>query len=260
MKIKFSIPLSQIKSKLIGTTLIIIGCIIIIINQTTFYIKIGFSAILIGILAILILPGRIIPKTISDAQIEGDMEIIKKLIKELNLQGNAIFLPRPSNTSEERILIPPNKSRVIKIPKNAYEKVFLTGNNKKNLGISIPPSGLKLLEKLGENGSFENINIENIDEKLQRFKEMKLLNSVSFKGKQNEWKLEITKPHLFCPHDQTLCQQYPCPTCSALLTLISRMTNNSDKRLWINNVKHNGEKVTFYLNFINKKNIGGKKC
>ena len=99
---------------------------------------------------------------------------------------------------------------------------------------------------------------ENIEEKLQKFVGMNLLKSITLKKEQNNWKLELEKP-IFCPNDQKLCRQYPCPTCSAILTAITRASNASNQKLWINNAIHNGKKITFYLNFINMKTKKGEK-
>ncbi|HID25856.1 MAG TPA: hypothetical protein EYP23_05290 [Thermoplasmata archaeon] len=241
-----------------GFTLIIVG-IISIINATPLTIKIGFASILIGLFMICIVTERSIPVEISDAVLRGNIDAIRRIIRDLNLNGNAIFLPETDKLSEERVFIPPNKTGVIRIPEIHADDIFLTymdGKNLKTLGVSIPPSGLILLKELERYEDFKDVNMENLDEKLQKFVETELLKSVSFKKYQNGWKLNLDKP-LFCLHDENLCQQYPCPTCSAILTLISRASNSPEKRLWINQVTHNCEKVTFYLNFINRRPQGG---
>lgn len=247
-----------VRARIIGVILIIVG-IISIINATPLTIKIGFASILIGLFTICIVTERSIPVKISDAALRGNLDAIRRIIRDLNLSGNAVFLPKTDELTEERVFIPPNKTGVIQIPEIHADDVFLTymdGKNLKTLGVSIPSSGLKLLKELEGYEDFKDVNMENLDEKFQVFVETELLKSVSFKKYQNGWKLELEKP-LFCVHDETLCQQYPCPTCSALLTLVSRASNSPEKRLWINQVTHNGEKVTFHLNFINRRPQGG---
>lgn len=198
-----------------------------------------------------------IPKEISDDQIEGNIDAVKKIMKELHLNGNAVFLSKSDVLDEERVLIPPNKSGIIKIPNIDNDRVFLTGPDRKNLGISIPPSGLKLLNELEKDENFENTEMENIEEKLQKFVGINLLSSVSFKKRGDGWELELDKP-TFCPNDKNLCRQYPCPPCSAVITAITRASKLSDKKLWINNTTHNGKKIKFHLNFINMKTKQGE--
>lgn len=182
---------------------------------------------------------------------------LKKLIRELDLRGNAVFISKTGNLTEERIFIPPNNSAIIQIPAIDNENVLLTGVDDRNLGISIPPSGLQLLNEIEKEEKLEKINIEDIDEKLQLLVGMDLIKSLSLKKVKNCWELELEKP-VFCPNDPDLCKQYPCPACSAILTAIARTSNDPDYKLWIKDTKHNAKKITFYLYFINKKTRCGE--
>lgn len=249
MKQNLSINQSNVRAKIIGITFIIIGIgflLSYLFNHTPLSMKIGFASIFIGLFMILMITEKSISKKTSDVQIEGNMNVIKKIIKELNLNGNAVFLPKSDTLTEERILIPPNETGIIKIPTIDNNNVFLKGPNEENLGISIPPAGLKLLKEIEKDGNFKNTDIENIDEKLQIFVGMNLLKSVSFKKQQNGWKLEIEKP-MFCNNGQNLHMQYPGPTCSAVLTIITRALN---QKIRIYDATRNGEKITFHINVI----------
>ena len=257
MKKQFSITQSHIRAKIIGIIFIAIG-VIFFINPTSLDIKIGFASILIGIFMIFMITEKSVPKKTSDAEIKGNLDAVKNIIRELHLDGHAIFLPKSDILTEERILIPPDKSGIIRIPNIDNNHVFLMGKDGKNLGVAIPPSGLNLLKELEKNEDFENNGVENIDEKLQKFVGMNLLTSISLKKLRSGFKLEMNKP-LSCPNDQNLCTQYPCPTCSAVLTAISRASTASQKKLWINRTTHNGKKVTFYLNFIDQRSTQGNE-
>jgi len=255
LKRRFSITQSHIRAKIIGTIFIIIGIGFLLgyfFNPTPLNMKMGFASILVGTIMIFLITDRSVPKITSDANIEGSIDAVKKIIRELHLDGNAVFLPKSDILTEERILIPPNKAGIIKVPNIGDDDVFLTGTDGGNLGISIPPSGLKLLKEIEKDEDFENTDMGSIGEKLQKFVGMNLLKSVLFKKEQSGWKLELEKP-IFCPNDQKLCRQYPCPTCSAVLTAIARASNVSNQKLWINNTTHNGKKITFHINFINKR-------
>ena len=54
----------------------------------------------------------------------------------------------------------------------------------------------------------------------------------------------IIKKLVFCRENQNLCQQYPCPICSAAIIAIVHATKKTVK---IIDAKIEGEKVTFYL-------------
>jgi hypothetical protein len=220
------------------------------LNPTSLNIKIAFASILIGLFMIFMITEKTIPKNLSNAQMEGDINIAEKLISQMNLEGNAIFLPKSDTLSEERIFIPPNRLGLIKIPNIADNNIILKGKDNVNYGLSVPPSGLKLLEKIEKNIDFENTNFKSLEEKLQIFVGMDLLKSISFKKNKNGWRLEIDKP-MFCNNGQSLHMQYPCPTCSAVITAITRSFNKKIRIYYV--TTHEGQKVTYYLNFIRRK-------
>jgi len=240
---KQSISLKQphIRAKITGITLIITGISFLLVN-TTLYIKLGFASILIGLFMIFMITEKSIPKNISDAQIEGNLNTIKRITKNLNLTGNALFLPKSDIRTEERIFIPLNKNNK-ETPDFDDELVFSTGADGKSLGIAVPPSGLKLLGEIEKQADFENITLDDVEESLQTFVGMDLLKSITIKKAEDKWMLELEKP-VFCPKDHSLCNQYPCPTCSAVLTAVTRAAK---KKVWVTDTTHNGKKVIFHL-------------
>lgn len=240
---KQSISLKQphIRAKIIGITLMIIGISFLLVN-TALYIKLGFASILIGLFMIFMITERSIPKNISDAQIEGNLDTIKSITKNLNLTGNALFLPKSDIRTEERIFIPLNENNK-ETPDIDDDFVFSTGTDGKSLGIAVPPSGLKLLKEIEKQTDFENIALDEVEESLQTFVGMDLFRSVALKKVEDGWRLELEKP-VFCTNDQALCNQYPCPTCSAVLTAVTRA---SKQKVWITDTTHNGKKVIFHL-------------
>ena len=242
MKRSVSLHQPHVKAKIIGVILIAIGIAFLLYDPGELHLKIGFASILIGIFMVFMITERSVPKTISDAQIEGNLDAVKSITKELNLAGNAVFVPKSHILSQERLFIPLTTTD-IKLPEIDDDLVFSTGGDGKSLGIAIPPSGLKLLQEIQGETDFENTGLEGVEEKLQTFVGMNLLKSVSFKKGEDGWKLELEKP-LFCVNDETLCKQYPCPTCSAVLSAI---TQASKQKIWIHDAINNGKKTTFHL-------------
>ena len=238
---------SNTRAKIIGVILIIIGAIFLL-NPTDLNIKIGFIFMYLGLFMIFLITEKSIPKKISDALIEVNIDTVNKLTKELNLQGNAIFLPKSENLTEERIFIPPNKSGVLKIPEINDDNIILIGQDEKILGIAIPPSGLKLLNEIEKDKAFKNIKIENLEEKLQLFVGLNLLKSISFKKQKNGWNLEIENIR-FNNDNYKQNNQYPYPICSAAITMITRVLNERN-RIYL--TTYDGKKITFHLNLIKK--------
>ena len=241
MKLNISINQPNVRAKILGLILILFGISLFFI-QGEIYIKISFSLILIGLLLIFLITEKTIPNIISKTQIEGNYNAIKKITENLNLNGNAIFLPKSDILNEERVFIPLENDN-IKIPEIHDDFVFSTGMDGESLGISLPPSGLKLLEIVQKEIDIENIGEENIDEFLQIFIGLELVGSVKKIKKDNKWKLEIAKP-IFCNKNLSMCKKYPCPVCSAILT---GLTKALGKKIRIINVEFNKNKIIFYL-------------
>lgn len=230
------------RAKIIGGFLIAIG-LVMLINPIPLFVKLSFTAILIGVFMILLITERSIPIRISDAQLEGNLSFIKKMTKELKLAGNAIFLPKSKLLSEERVFIPVQKKNGTRLPYIDNEVVFSTGTDGKILGISVPPSGLELLKEIESEVSFHDSDLENIEEKLQTFVGINILKSVTFKKESNGWKLEL-EHYEPCSSDQPTCTQYPCSACSAVLTAI---TQAAKEKIEIQEETQKGKKTIFHL-------------
>lgn len=254
MKQRFTVNKPKyIRTKIIGIILILIGVYFFLITRnlvfipdilpfisTNLQIKISFTSFLIGIFWIFLIPEKSIPKNLSDALNKGTFGAIEKLLK--GLLGKAVFLPKSEILSEERIYIPQNKYDD-KPPYVDSNSVFLRKLNVEKLGISLPSSGLKLLEEIEKEVNFEDIGIENVEESLDKFIGLNLVKSIILKKHKDTYKLIIKKP-VSCRENQNLCQQYPCPICSAAITAIVHATNKTVK---IIDAKIKGEKITFNL-------------
>lgn len=232
----------NIRAKIIGVVLIAIG-LALLINPTPLFIKLAFATILIGVFMILLITEQSVPRKISDAQIEGNLLFVKKMTKALKLAGNAIFLPKSSVLSEERVYIPAQKTTVASLPFIDDETVLTIRPDDEIIGISVPPAGLGLLKEIKKERSFHDTDLENIEENLQTFVGMNILKSVVLKKESNGWKLELEHEEPCCTDNPT-CNQYPCAACSAVLTAI---TQASKEKIRILETAHNGRKTVFHL-------------
>jgi len=192
---------------------------------------------------ILLITEQTIPRRISNAQLEGNLAFVNKMTTDLKLAGQAIFLPKSAILSEERIYIPVDNTPRTYVPFVDDNMVLNLRKDGEVLGISLPPSGLALLRKIQADTSFEKIGLENVEEKLQSFVGLNLLRSVTLKKEQNGWKLELERPEA-CTTEQPTCSQYPCATCSAVLTAI---TQAAGEKIWVQDTHRMGAKTIFHL-------------
>ncbi len=231
----------QMKAKLLGIPLIIVGIALIFLANDAFQI-LGFSSILIGLFMIVMITEKTVPALISNAQITGYTDAVHQIIQQLNLRGKAVFLPKNGIRTEERVFIPLQDSE-LNLPQIDNDIVFATGTDGTSIGISLPPSGLSILKEVEKEVLFDETTIENLEEKLQVFVGKDVLKSISLKQKDGQWTISLEKP-LYCTKNELLCNQYPCPSCSAILTAISKATHH---KIHIENTLHQGKKTTFYF-------------
>lgn len=232
----------DVRAKIIGVTLMIIG-LLLLLFRNALLLKFSFALIVISVLMILLITEESVPRKISSAQVEGSLAFVNRMVKELKLAGNAVFLPKSRLLSEERVFIPAQKTTEAVLPFIDDEVVISTGADGEKRGISVPPSGLPLLKKVETEASFDRIGLENVEEQLQTFVGMNILKSVTLKKVQTGWKLELERPEP-CRTQQPTCDQYPCATCSAVLTAI---TQASQERIWVLNTARVGSKTIFHL-------------
>lgn len=226
----------DIRAKIIGVTLIEIG-LVLLLFRTDLLLKFSFALIVIGILLIFLVNEQSIPRKISSAQVEGSLAFVNKMISELELQGNAVFLPKSRLLNEERVFIPSSSTTNMLLP-YIDDDVVVT-----KAGLSLPPSGLPLLKKIEVETTFNGIGLDNVEEKLQTFVGMNILKSVSLKKQPNGWKLEIERPTP-CEVMQPTCKQYPCAACSAVLTAITQATH---EKIWVQDSSRVGTKTIYHL-------------
>ena len=111
------------------------------------------------------------------------------------------------------------------------------------MGIAVPPSGLKLLNELDKDLNLEQTSLDEVENKLQTFVGHNLLKSVSLRKNDDRLTLEITQP-MSCADGHEHCRQYPCPTCSAVLTALTRAAK---EKIWIQSISNHGDTITFNL-------------
>jgi len=219
VNLKHLLTQPHIRAKILGTTLLVTS-IILFLYQTELTIKLGFATLLIGLFMIVMITEHTIPQHLSIAQITGNLNAVQKITENLNLTGNAIFLPKNQLRTQERIFIPLN-NQTTHLPQIDDDLVFATGADGTSLGIAIPPSGLPLLNELNTETNFDTTDFDTIEEKLQTFVGHDLIKSIKLTTQQNHHTLTLDTP-LGATTNSTLAAQYPSPTTSAILTAITR--------------------------------------
>jgi len=232
------------RAKLLGGVLIAIGAALLI-NPTPFFIKLSVALIIIGAFMMLLITEQSIPRKISDAQIEGNRAFVKKMTRGLELSGKAVFLPKSSLLSEERVYIPAQNTDVNLLPFLDDDIVVSTRPDGEVIGISVPPAGLTLLKEVEKEVSFEDADLENVEEKLQTFVGMNIMKSITLKPETGGLRLEMEHEEPCCAESENpTCEQYPCAACSAALLAV---TQAAKQKITIQKTEHIDHRTVFHL-------------
>jgi hypothetical protein len=186
---RVSLQQPHVRAKLLGLVLVAIG-VVFLLRLDELSLKIGFASVLIGLFMVFMITEKTLPKQISQAQLDGHLQTLKNITKELNLQGNAVFLPPSGIRSQERMFIPLS-NKEISLPEMDDEQVFSNGLDGHSMGISVPPTGLSLLNMVQQDSDITEVTMDNVEEHLQSFVGLNLLKSVTLKQKKDRWSLEI---------------------------------------------------------------------
>ena len=180
----------RMRARVIGVLLIAVGVVFLFLSSLLF-LKIGFACILLGVFVMVMVTDWVVPQQLGEAQEAGAVEAVKALIHGLNLEGNAVFLPRSGLLAEERVFIPMQLDN-LRVPYLDSEIVVAKGSDGKHIGVSIPPSGLTLLKSVDSEDVFSDLGWNTINENLQRFVGVNMVKSVQLSKSENGWDLLLT--------------------------------------------------------------------
>ena len=253
MSIRRALRNPSVRAKVMGSLIIAMGIYLIIFQNETVYLKIGFGAIFIGLYAIFIITEKTIPKKLDDAQLLSNMELLYSLTNNLDLKGNGLYIPAGGSLSKERVFIPVQEEEKYNLPALDDEMVFVTGTSGSSLGVVFVPPGLGLLELYEKEMGIkiENIDIDELEQNLQiMIYGLGLIKDLSIKREDNKFirvKIKHSAYQDICEKIKNrgkICRQTCCPICSSILCAITRSLGKK-VRIQKVDIKDNG--ITFRL-------------
>ncbi|WP_456472778.1 hypothetical protein [Methanocaldococcus sp.] len=234
--------------KVIGGLCVIFGILLGIYGyfwNVFYFFNIGVGLILIGSI-IIILSYEEYRYNINVKLFNDYIDLIKKLIKSLEIENNGIVIPKGDNIKSEIIFLPIEKNYKINMALIDENILFVNSDNKKEMGLIFSPVGKSILEIL-EREEF-NINSENLEDYLSyilSFFDFGKDVVVEFKDKEIiiDYKIKNDK---FCEKMQKerLCEKFPCHVCGSIILVVSKVLK---KILKIDEIKKDGNKIKIKL-------------
>lgn len=219
------------------------------------YINLGFGGVFIGVFSIFVLTERAIPVDVAQRQALSAVRMTNELVTNLNLRGNAAYIPAKFALTREKVLIPATDGS-LSLPIMTDDLVFSLGADRSTLGIFLTPPGLDLLDGYEKDLEVSNkdVGLEALEGNLQIAKlGLGLVKDFKMKQRGDETILRV-EHRAFYDACRTVrgtmpdvCRQAGCPICSAFLTGIARATGNIVK---VVSVENSTDSIQFHLKLI----------
>jgi hypothetical protein len=229
------------RAKVLGTILIIVGISVIILKNEEVFLNVGFGAIFIGLFAIMVIKEKTVPKRISDAQMQSNLQILSSISENLDLKGNGVYIPQGGSLTKERVFIPVSQEEKYNLPAIDDETVFVAGTSGSSLGVMFTPPGLGLLE-LYENDmeiDIKNIEVDELEQNLQiMIYNFGLIKDLSIKKEDNLIKVKITKPIYYeLVKEKKMEKIYKQTGDPAVSSILCAITRSSGKKIRIQSLE-----------------------
>ncbi len=190
------------------------------------YLTAALGALFIGIFTPVIQHGRYVEEDTAVAGLKSGVEPLHRLIRDLDLDGNAVVVPPIRHLSESRVYIPAGTFNTL--PDLYDEMTIVTGGGGRT-GVSLAPPGLPLFQDAEERmeHGIAGEGIEAAREVMGHLTHgLDLASSFSVRAEEDEYRLRITQGRYreACQEIREdlegICFQAGCPICSAYLVAL----------------------------------------
>ncbi len=195
-------------------------------NSSDRVVNLGIGAILLSLVIYALRGGIFVEKHFVRALVAPILDDMRSLVRDLNVEGNAVFIPPYENLPEGGLFIPFYKDFSLDLRKlsNGATLLSKTGNERE-MGILLHPIGLELV-KLFEDHMEEKFGVGDISRVESVVSSVlsyaNLIDNIKIVRDSSELIISIIhKKESICNHDTT-CSKIPCPICSSVIESLSR--------------------------------------
>jgi len=249
--------ISNIK-KITGILSISFGVILLIngyLKEVIHFINLGIGLIVVGWILLIFAYERYIEHHITFNMLNDYIDLIRKLIKELDIKTSGIVIPPRENLKDGCIYLPLHKNFKINLSIMDDNKLFVNSDNKDEMGLLLPPLGRGLRKSKDNKEDYKtSLEVGNINDLLHYLEHLLTCRQVG-----SDVKVEIAgdtvaisyrvENNFLCKELQRedLCRKCPCPVCGAILLSTAEFLNEVLK---IESIKEEGRKVSIKLKVI----------
>ncbi|WP_253254754.1 hypothetical protein [Methanofervidicoccus sp. A16] len=243
--------------RITGVFLIVFGTILLVngyLKDIVHFINLGIGLIVVGWIILIFTYDRYVKYDITSNIFNDYIDLIKRLIKGLDIKTSGVVIPPRENLKEGCIYLPLYENFKVNLSILDANTLFVNSDNKDEMGLLFSPLGKglrKLLKEYREEYSLENKDVNNLLDDLEY-----LLTLLQVGG---DVKIDIKKDSVvlsyriednsLCKKLQrdNLCRKCPCPICGAIILTVAEFLN---KILEIESIKEENRKVLIKLRVV----------
>ena len=243
--------------RITGVFLIVFGTILLVngyLKDIVHFINLGIGLIVVGWIILIFTYDRYVKYDITSNIFNDYIDLIKRLIKGLDIKTSGVVIPPRENLKEGCIYLPLYENFKVNLSILDANTLFVNSDNKDEMGLLFSPLGKglrKLLKEYREEYSLENKDVNNLLDDLEY-----LLTLLQVGG---DVKIDIKKDTVvlsyrigdnsLCKKLQrdNLCRKCPCPICGAIILTVAEFLN---KILEIESIKEENRKVLIKLRVV----------
>ena len=255
---KRGIDIQSIK-RVSGILLMIFGVALLIngyLKDVIYFINLGVGLIVVGWILLIFTFERCIEYSIVSHVLDDYIELVKRLIKGLNIKTGAVIIPPGENLKHGCIFLPFHENFKVNLSIMDDYTLFVNSDNRDEMGILLPPLGRGLRRLLKKYRGEYSTSLEDRDINLLLEDLEYLLSLLAIGG---DVKVETRGDEIIITYkigdnslckrlqEEDLCRRYPCPVCGALVLTVAEFLN---KVLKIEEIKEENRKVLIKLRII----------
>lgn len=217
---------------IVSSALIIVGTAILgygAITANQSQINLGIAGIFLGLIVLTFKTSEYVKREALDNLASPYIKTLQELVKDLALEGRAVYIPPYENLPNGGTFIPLHEEFDLDLARLDEETVFLTNvSNERQMGLKIRPLGLELLEKYEEHleYSLEDTNYKEVESASSSvLRVLDLAKGVYIDEEDGKFRIVVnTVNREICRKNIDYCDQVACPICSSILLSLAKAT------------------------------------
>ncbi|WP_175060102.1 hypothetical protein [Thermococcus sp. 2319x1] len=219
--------------KIAGISLGVIGTVLLIygaINSNQSQINLGLAGLFLSFVVFTFKSKEYVKREALDNLILPYVNLLKKMVDDLGLEGNALYIPPYENMPQGGTFIPLHRDFDLDPGRMNEDTVFLTNvANERQMGLLIKPTGAELVKKFEEHfeGPLDGAGYNTVESVASSvLRALDLARGVHINENEEGFRIVVKPTNTeICRASRDGCKQVACPVCSSILLALAKGTN-----------------------------------